>query len=109
MTINTTAMTWPPTPLQPLANARLLLRQTRIPGATTSQVVAFHVLECFWSRERYISAKENGPGVETGEFTDQGTICRASRLPALPGPSWPMAAPLWRPARVRSGWETSGC
>jgi hypothetical protein len=88
MTINTTAMSWPPTPLQPLANARLLLRQTRIPGDPTSEVVATHVLECFLSRVRYISAKENGPGVETGDFTYQGTICRASRLPAQPGAVW---------------------
>jgi len=41
---------WGPTPLQPYANARLLLRQTLIPADSTSAVVATHVLECFLVR-----------------------------------------------------------
>jgi hypothetical protein len=76
------------TPLQPYANARLLLGENAIPGDTTSSVVAAHVLECFLERANYISAKENGPGVETGDFTYQGYICRASRLPPNPGAIW---------------------
>jgi hypothetical protein len=76
------------TPLQPYANARLLLGENAIPGDTTSAVVAAHVLECFLERANYISAKENGPGVETGDFTYQGYICRASRLPPNPGAIW---------------------
>ena len=76
------------TPLQPYANARLLLGENAIPGDTTSAVVASHVLECFLERANYISAKENGPGVETGDFTYQGYICRASRLPPNPGAIW---------------------
>ena len=86
--ISLDAASWPPTPLQGFANARLLLRQTRIPADPTSDVVATHVLECFLTRVRYISAKENGPGVETGDFTYQGTICRASHLPPNPGSVW---------------------
>ncbi|MCP9905239.1 hypothetical protein KBY85_13995 [Cyanobium sp. BA5m-10] len=76
------------TPLQPYANARLLLGENAVPGDTTSAVLATHVLECFLERANYISAKENGPGVETGDFTYQGYICRASRLPPNPGAIW---------------------
>jgi len=75
-------------PLQPYANARLLLGENAIPGDTISPVVAAHVLECFLERANYISAKENGPGVETGDFTYKGYICRASRLPPNPGAIW---------------------
>ena len=39
------AAVWGPTPLQPFANARLLLGENAIPGDTTSAVVASHVLE----------------------------------------------------------------
>ena len=84
----TSTTAWGPTPLQPYANARLLLRQTLIPTDSTSAVVATHVLECFLTRQRYISAKENGPGVDTGDFTYGGMICRASRLPPEPGAIW---------------------
>jgi len=89
------AQPWPATPLQPFANARLLLAENAIPGDTTSAVVAAHVLECFLSRQRYISAKENGPGVDTGDFTYSGTICRATRLPPHPGAIWLSSSLSW--------------
>ena len=76
------------TPLQSFANARLLLHQNATPGDTTSAVVAAHVLECFIERANYISAKENGPGVDTGDFTYGGMICRTTRLPPNPGAIW---------------------
>ena len=79
---------WGATPLQPYANARLLLGENAIPGDTTSAVVASHVLECFLERSRYITARDNGPGVDTGDFTFQGMICRATRLPPNPGAIW---------------------
>jgi len=79
---------WGTTPLQGVANARLLLHQTATPGDSTSAVVASHVLECFVSRSRYVSARDNGPGVDTGDFTYLGYICRASRLPPNPGAIW---------------------
>ena len=56
------AAVWGPTPLQPFANARLLLGENAISGDTTSAVVASHVLECFLERSRYITARDNGPG-----------------------------------------------
>ena len=80
---------WGATPLQPFANARLLLAENAIPGDTTSAAVASHVLECFLERANYISSKENGPGVDTGDFT-YTTATSA-------------AAPACRPTRGRSG------
>ncbi len=50
------AALWGPTPLQPFADARLLLGENAILGDTTSAVVASHVLECFHERSRYIHA-----------------------------------------------------
>ena len=87
---------WGATPLQPFANARLLLAENAIPGDTTSAVVASHVLECFLARANYISAKENGPGVDTGDFTYNGYLCRAARLPPNPGAIWLSSALVWQ-------------
>lgn len=81
--------------LLPLANARLLLAENAIAGDTTSAVVASHVLECFLMRGSYISAKENGPGVDTGDFTFHGLICRATRLPPHPGAIWLSSTLNW--------------
>jgi len=102
------AQPWQPTPLQPFANARLLLAENAIPGDTTSAVVAMHVLECFLLRANYISAKENGPGVDTGDFTYSGMICRASRLPPHPGAIWLSNSLSWQQngRRVASGGRT---
>jgi hypothetical protein len=90
------AALWGPTPLQPFANARLLLHQNAIPGDTTSAVVASHVLECFLERANYISSKENGPGVDTGDFTYNGFICRSARLPPNPGAIWLSSDLVWQ-------------
>jgi hypothetical protein len=68
-------------PLSPYANARLLQFQNLIPGDMDSPRLWRHVFECFLRRGNYITAKENGPGVDTGDFTYSGFICRASRLP----------------------------
>ena len=87
---------WGPTPLQPFANARLLLGENAIPGDTTSAVVASHVLECFLERANYISAKENGPGVDTGDFTYNGYLCRSARLPPNPGAIWLSSELVWQ-------------
>jgi hypothetical protein len=99
---------WGPTPLQPFANARLLLSETAIPGDTSSAVVASHVLECLLVRANYISAKENGPGVDTGDFTYNGYICRSARLPPNPGAIWLSSDLVWqqRGRRVASGGST---
>jgi hypothetical protein len=99
---------WGATPLQPFANARLLLAENAIPGDTTSAVVASHVLECFLERANYISAKENGPGVETGDFTYNGYLTRAARLPPNPGAIWLSSELTWQHngRRVAAGGST---
>ena len=51
---------WPATPLQPFANARLMLAENAIPGDTTSAVVAAHVLECCLSRGNTVVAPCEG-------------------------------------------------
>ena len=86
---------WGPTPLQPFANARLLLEETATPGDVSSAVVACHVLECVLKQTNYISAKENGPGVDTGDFTYSGHLCRAARLSADPGSTWLSSELTW--------------
>ena len=102
------SLQWEPAPLQPFANARLLLGENAIPGDTTSAVVASHVLECFLERSRYITARDNGPGVDTGDFTFQGMICRATRLPPNPGAIWMSRELQWSQngRRVSSGGRT---
>ena len=102
------AALWGPTPLQPFANARLLLAENAIPGDTSSAVVASHVLECLLERANYISAKENGPGVDTGDFTYNGTLCRSARLPPNPGALWLSSDLVWQQhgRRVASGGIT---
>ena len=102
------AAVWGPTPLQRFANARLLLGENATPGDTTSPVVAAHVLECFLERSRYITARDNGPGVDTGDFTFQGMICCATRLPPSPGAIWLSRELQWSQngRRVSSGGRT---
>ncbi|MFQ6540069.1 MULTISPECIES: hypothetical protein [Aphanothece] len=55
-----------PTPLQPFANARLLLHETSIPG------------------------------VDTGDFTYNGILCRSARLPPKPGAIWLSSELAWQ-------------
>ena len=93
------AALWGPTPLQRFANARLLLHQNATPGDTTSAVVASHVLECFLERANDISSKENAPGVDTGDFTYNGFICRSARLPPNPGAIWLSSDLVWQHGR----------
>ncbi|CAK6698793.1 hypothetical protein [Synechococcus sp. CBW1107] len=83
-------------PLQPFAKARLLLHETSIHGDTTSAVVASHVLEYFLERANYISAKESGPGVDTGDFTYIGYHCRSACLPPKPGAFWLSSDLVWQ-------------
>ena len=100
---------WGATPLQPFANARLLLHQNTIPGDTTSATVASHVLECFLERANYISSKENGPGVDTGDFTYNGFICRSARLPPNPGAIWLSSDLVWQQHGRRAVSEAFSC
>jgi len=87
---------WDPSPLEPFANARLLLNENARPGDITSPVIATHVIECFLERAQYITAKLNTTGVETGDFTYNGYITRTVKLSATPGFSWLSSELIWQ-------------
>jgi hypothetical protein len=87
---------WDPSPLEPFANARLLLNENARPGDITSTVIATHVIECLLERAQYITAKLNTTGVETGDFTYNGYITRAAKLSATPGFSWLSSELIWQ-------------
>ena len=87
---------WAATPLEPFANARLLLNENARPGDITSPVIATHVIECFLERAQYITAKLNTTGVETGDFTYNGYITRTAKLSATPGFSWLSSELIWQ-------------
>lgn len=87
---------WAATPLEPFANARLLLNENARPGDITSRVIATHVIECLLERAQYITAKLNTTGVETGDFTYNGYITRAAKLSATPGFSWLSSELIWQ-------------
>ncbi len=71
----------PVSPLQFVANVRLLLRQADYPTAREPLTVARHVLECFIQQTRLISSRDNGPGIDTGDILCEGFLCRAAVLP----------------------------
>ena len=87
---------WATTPLEPFANARLLLNENARPGDITTPVIATHVIECLLERAQYITAKSNTTGVETGDFTYNGHITRAAKLSASPGFSWLNSQLIWQ-------------
>jgi len=97
-------------PLSPYANARLLQFQTLIPGDMDSPRLCRHVFECFLRRGNYITAKENGPGVDTGDFTYSGFICRASRLPmqSTDPLDWLSASLPWQQDNLRVATRAEG-
>ena len=87
---------WAATPLEPFANARLLLNENARPGDISTPVIATHVIECLLERAQYITAKLNTTGVETGDFTYNGYITRAAKLSASPGFSWLSSELIWQ-------------
>jgi len=97
-------------PLSPYANARLLQFQNLIPGDMDSPRLWRHVFECFLRRGNYITAKENGPGVDTGDFTYSGFICRASRLPlqSTDPLDWLSASLPWQQDNLRVATRAEG-
>lgn len=97
-------------PLSPYANARLLQFQNQIPGDMDSPRLWRHVFECFLRRGNYITAKENGPGVDTGDFTYSGFICRASRLPmdSADPLDWLSASLPWQQDNLRVATSADG-
>jgi hypothetical protein len=97
-------------PLSTYANARLLQFQNLIPGDMDSPRLWRHVFECFLRRGNYLTAKENGPGVDTGDFTYSGFICRSSRLPmdSADPLDWLSASLLWQQDNLRVATRAEG-
>ena len=94
-------MTASSSPLQDVANARLLLFQPQHPGAKEPVIVARHVLDVFLTARRLISSNDNGPGVDTGDVLCDGFICRAAVLE-------PMRATAWDFLDADQPWQQPG-
>ncbi|WP_094555497.1 LysM domain-containing protein [Synechococcus sp. 1G10] len=88
-------------PLQFVANVRLLLRQVDHPGAREPLTLARHVFECFIQQTKLISSRDNGPGVDTGDILCEGYLCRAAVLPHPAPDPWD-----WLDAEL--DWQTPG-
>lgn len=75
-------------PLQPYANARILLFSNQLPGVLSSARTGRFLFEAFVKCLRQISAKDNGPGVDTGDFACEGYLTRGVQLPMAPEDPW---------------------
>ncbi|MFS6826183.1 LysM peptidoglycan-binding domain-containing protein [Cyanobium sp. ATX-6F1] len=94
-------------PLQFVANVRLLLRQVDHTGAREPLTLARHVFECFIQQTKLISSRDNGPGVDTGDILCEGYLCRAAVLPhpAVDAWDWLDADLDWQGAAVRGEYQ----
>lgn len=88
-------------PLQAYANARILLFANQLPGVLSSARTGRFVVEAFVKALRQISAKDNGPGVDTGDFACEGYLTRAAHLPLAAEHPWDWLA-------AEQPWSTSG-
>ena len=88
-------------PLQAYANARILLFANQLPGVLSSARTGRFVVEAFVKALRQISAKDNGPGVDTGDFACEGYLTRATQLPLEAEHPWDWLA-------AEQPWSTSG-
>ena len=101
MTSTPSAGALPPSALQPYANARIVLFSNAIPGVLDSTRTGRFVFEGFLKRLRGISSKENAPGLDTGDFTYEGSLTHGAMLPLTPSQPWD-----WLGAAI--SWSTSG-
>lgn len=90
-----------PSLLAPYANARLLLFSTALAGVSESARTGRFVFEVFLKRLQWISARENAPGVDTGDFSCEGYLTRAAELPLAASQPWD-----WLAAGIT--WSSSG-
>ncbi|MCT0204207.1 LysM peptidoglycan-binding domain-containing protein [Synechococcus sp. CS-602] len=100
-------MTMSASPLQVVANARLLFFQPQHPGSREPVIVARHVLDVFIAQQRLISNNTNGPGVDTGDILCEGYICRAAVLDAKRPYAWDFldASQPWQGIGVRGIYQ----
>ena len=78
----------PPSVLQPYANARLLLYIHQLPGRFDSQRIGRMVCEAFLKRGRMVGESSSGLGIDSGDFTYGGYICRSALLDPQPSNPW---------------------
>ena len=76
------------TPLQPYANARLLLHVHQLPGNVESPRLGRLVAEAFLARQRPVLETNVALGVDAGDFSYQGYLCRCAVLSNTPTNPW---------------------
>jgi hypothetical protein len=76
------------TPLQPYANARLLLHVHQLPGRFDSPRLGRLVAEAFLARQRPVLETNQVLGLDAGDFSYQGYLCRCALLPDPPTNPW---------------------
>ena len=74
--------------LQPYANARLLLHIHQLPGRVDSQRIGRMVCEAFLKRGRMVGESASGLGIDSGDLTYEGYLCRSALLNPLPSNPW---------------------
>ena len=78
----------PPSVLQPYANARLLLFIHQLPGRFDSPRLGRMVCEAFLKRGRMVSVSSGNLGIDSGDFTYTGYLCRSALLDPSPSDPW---------------------
>jgi hypothetical protein len=88
MTVTPTPAALPTSVLQPHANARLLLYIHQLPGRFDSARIGRMVCEAFLKRGRMVGESASGLGIDSGDFTYGGYICRSALLTPQPSNPW---------------------
>ena len=101
MTVTPTPADLPTSVLQPYANARLLLYIHQLPGRFDSARIGRMVCEAFLKRGRMVGESASGLGIDSGDFTYGGYICRSALLTPQPSNPWD-----WLSAEV--AWSETG-
>ncbi len=101
MTVTPTPAALPTSVLQPHANARLLLYIHQLPGRFDSARIGRMVCEAFLKRGRMVGESASGLGIDSGDFTYGGYICRSALLTCQPSNPWD-----WLSAEV--AWSETG-
>jgi LysM repeat protein len=78
----------PPSVLQAYANARLLLYIHQLPGRFDSPRLGRMVCEAFLKRGRMVGESSSGLGIDSGDFTYGGYLCRSAVLDPMPSNPW---------------------
>mgnify|MGYP002654605324 CR=1 FL=1 len=91
----------PPSVLQPYANARLLLSIHELPGRFDSPRLGRMVCEAFLKRGRMAVESSSGSGIDSGDVTYGGYLCRSALLSPQPTNPWD-----WLSAAIT--WSSTG-